>query len=83
MFFVCSKMAGLKVALLLSLALGISAAALLAGCDNGPSAVRRQASADHAPPAAGSGYHRSGAYGSSYVSRDRPPTPASTTGRTR
>ncbi|MDB5419237.1 MAG: hypothetical protein JWP50_2656, partial [Phenylobacterium sp.] len=45
-------MAGYKTAL--SLALGISAAALLAGCDNGPSAVRAKASADQASaPAAG------------------------------
>jgi pyocin large subunit-like protein len=54
-------MAGVKAAL--SLALGISAAALLAGCDNGPSAVRGQAAdaARTAPAADGgsrSGYAR-------------------------
>ena len=37
-------MAGFRTAL--GLALGISAAALLAGCDNGPSAVRARASGD-------------------------------------
>ncbi|MDB5492711.1 MAG: hypothetical protein JWP86_48 [Phenylobacterium sp.] len=58
-------MAGYKTAL--SLALGISAAALLAGCDNGPSAVRAKASADQASaPAAGGSDYRS-----SYASRDR------------
>jgi pyocin large subunit-like protein len=62
-------MAGLKTAL--GLALGISAAALLAGCDNGPSAVRsQQASAEQAPAASDSGYHRSTSYRSSYASRD-------------
>jgi pyocin large subunit-like protein len=46
-------MAGFRTAL--ALALGISAAALLAGCDNGPSAVRSRASADASGPAAGGG----------------------------
>jgi pyocin large subunit-like protein len=57
-------MAGFKAAL--SLALGISAAALLAGCDNGPSAVRPQAAADQAPAA---GAASDG--GARYASRDR------------
>lgn len=56
-------MAGLKTAL--SLALGISAAALLAACDNGPSAVRAKASADAAAPAASGGSD----YRSGYASR--------------
>lgn len=62
-------MAGLKVALMA--ALGISAAALLASCDNGPSAVRSRASADAAAPAAGSGsgYSRSDDYRSRYADR--------------
>jgi len=62
------KMAGLKAAL--SLALGISAAALLAGCDNGPSAVRPQASAD-APAASAASHGRSDGGGSRYASRER------------
>jgi pyocin large subunit-like protein len=58
-------MAGFKTAL--CLALGISAAALMAGCDNGPSAVRSRASADQASaPASGGSDDRS-----SYASRDR------------
>lgn len=66
-------MAGVKTAL--SLALGISAA-VLAGCDNGPSAVRGQtADAARSSPAgggdnSGSGYSRSGGYRSSYARRD-------------
>jgi pyocin large subunit-like protein len=57
-------MAGFKTALVL--ALGISSAALLAGCDNGPSAVRAKASADSgSAPAAGGGSD----YRSSYASR--------------
>jgi pyocin large subunit-like protein len=62
-------MAGLKTAL--SLALGISAAALLASCDNGPSAVRSRAASDQAAPASGggSGSGRSDDYRSSYASR--------------
>jgi pyocin large subunit-like protein len=56
-------MGGFRTAL--SLALGISAAALIAGCDNGPSAVRAKASADpaSAPSSGGSDYR------SSYASR--------------
>jgi len=62
-------MAGLKVALMA--ALGISAAALLASCDNGPSAVRSRASADQAAPAAtsGSDYSRSDNYRSRSAER--------------
>jgi pyocin large subunit-like protein len=56
-------MAGLKTAL--SLALGISAAALVAGCDNGPTAVRAKASADPASASASGGSD----YRSSYASR--------------
>jgi pyocin large subunit-like protein len=56
-------MGGYKTAL--TLALGISAAALIAGCDNGPSAVRAKASADQASaPASGGSDYRS-----SYASR--------------
>jgi pyocin large subunit-like protein len=57
-------MAGFKTALVL--ALGISSAALLAGCDNGPSAVRAKASADSGSAAAASG---GSDYRSSYASR--------------
>jgi len=57
-------MGGFKSALIL--ALGISTAALLAGCDNGPSAVRAKASVDQASaPSAGGGSD----YRSSYASR--------------
>jgi pyocin large subunit-like protein len=54
----------------LGLALGISAAALVASCDNGPSAVHSRAAADTAAPAAsGSGDSRGSDYRSSYASR--------------
>lgn len=49
----------------LGLALGISAMALLAACDNGPSAVRSKSTAEAAAPASGGGDYRSG-----YASRD-------------
>jgi pyocin large subunit-like protein len=52
-------MVGFKTAL--SMALGISAAALLAGCDNGPSAVRARAAVEPASaPASGGSDYRSG-----------------------
>lgn len=61
-------MGGLKTAL--TVALGISAGALLASCDNGPSAVRNrgadQASASSTAPAASGG---SADYRSNYASR--------------
>jgi pyocin large subunit-like protein len=57
-------MGGLRTAL--GLALGISAAALLASCDNGPSAVRSKASADATPAASSGGSD----YRSGYASRD-------------
>jgi hypothetical protein len=61
------EMAGLKTALYL--ALGISAGALLASCDNGPSAVRSQAAADtHAVSSASSGGED---YHPTYASRGR------------
>jgi pyocin large subunit-like protein len=64
-------MAGLKIAL--AAALTISAAALVASCDNGPSAVHSRASTDAAAPAAssggGSGYSRSDNYRSRYADR--------------
>ena len=49
----------------LGLALGISAAALLAGCDNGPSAVRAKGTAEASAPSSGGSDYRSG-----YASRD-------------
>ena len=49
----------------LGLALGISAAALLAGCDNGPSAVRAKSTAEASAPSSGGSDYRSG-----YASRD-------------
>lgn len=64
-------MAGLKTAL--GAAFAISAAALLASCDNGPSAVRSRASTDAAAlPAAsssGSSYSRSDDYRARYADR--------------
>ena len=51
-------MAGFRTAL--AVALGISAAALIAACDNGPSAVRSKAAADQAPAASGGSDYRSG-----------------------
>jgi pyocin large subunit-like protein len=62
-------MAGLKTALVS--ALTISAAALVASCDNGPSAVHSRAAADQAAPAAtsGSSYSRSDNYRSRYADR--------------
>jgi pyocin large subunit-like protein len=64
-------MAGLKIAL--ATALTISAAALVASCDNGPSAVHSRASTDAAAPAASSGggsnYGRSDNYRSRYADR--------------
>jgi pyocin large subunit-like protein len=59
-------MAGLKTAL--GLALGISAAALLAACDNGPTAVRAKSSADAGSSASPSSSGGSD-YRSSYASR--------------
>ncbi|HEV2532417.1 hypothetical protein [Phenylobacterium sp.] len=59
-------MAGLKTAL--GLALGISAAALLAACDNGPTAVRSKASAD-AGTSGGASASGGSDYRSSYASR--------------
>lgn len=58
-------MAGMKTAL--ALALTVSAGALLASCDNGPSAVKSRASADQAaaPAASGGGSD----YRSGYASR--------------
>jgi hypothetical protein len=54
----------------LRLALGVSAAALLASCDNGPSAVHSRAAADTAAPAAGGSADSGGSdYRSSYASR--------------
>jgi pyocin large subunit-like protein len=64
-------MAGLKTAL--TAALAVSAAALVASCDNGPSAVRSRASTEAAAaPAAssgGSGYSRSDDYRTRYADR--------------
>ena len=62
-------MVGLRTAL--ALALSVSAAALMASCDNGPSAVHSRAAADTAAPAASSGssYGRSDDSRSSYASR--------------